>query len=112
MASPGSSSKMSDTVLLALISLGGTVVTAITTVITTIVRGRASARHSAKQSILQMIMEDHQAVLEGHLPTNYQNILDEYDEYHRTGGNSYITEKVDDYKKWFLSIEKENCEKK
>lgn len=102
---------MSDTVLLALISLGGAVVSAITTVITTIVRGRASARHSAKQSILQMIMEDHIAVNEGHLPTNYQNILDEYDDYHKTGGNSYISSKVDDYKKWFLSIEKESCEK-
>lgn len=103
---------MSDTTLLALISLGSGIVTAITTIVTTIIRGRASARHSAKQSILQMIMEDHQAVIEGHLPTNYQNILDEYDEYHRTGGNSYITEKVNDYKKWFLEIEKENVEKK
>lgn len=103
---------MSDTTLLALISLGSGIVTAITTIVTTIIRGRASARHSAKQSILQMILEDHLAHAEGHLPTNYQNILDEYDEYHRTGGNSYITEKVDDYKKWFLSIEKENCEKK
>lgn len=103
---------MSDTTLLALISLGSGVVTAITTIITTIIRGRASARHSAKQSILQMIMEDHQAVIEGHLPTNYQNILDEYDEYHRTGGNSYITEKVNDYKKWFLEEEKKKVEKK
>ena len=98
---------MSDTVLLAMISLGSGIVTAITTVITTIIRGRASARHSAKQSILQMIMEDHIAAAEGHLPTNYQNILDEYDEYHHTGGNSYITEKVSDYKKWFLEQEKE-----
>ena len=103
---------MSDTVLLALISLGGAAITAITTVITTIIRGRASARHSAKQSILQMIMEDHMAHAEGHLPTNYQNILDEYDEYHNTGGNSYITEKVNDYKKWFIEAEKKRVDKK
>ena len=101
---------MSDTVLLAMISLGSGIVTAITTVITTIIRGRASARHSAKQSILQMILEDHQAVSEGHVPTNYQNILSEYDEYHRTGGNSYITEKVEEYKKWFIAVEKERNE--
>lgn len=101
---------MSDTVLLAMISLGGAIVSAITTIVTTIIRGRASARHSAKQSILQMIMEDHQAVTEGHIPTNYQNILDEYDEYHRTGGNSYITEKVNDYKKWFIETEKKRLE--
>lgn len=97
---------MSDTVILALIGLAST----ITTVITTLIRGRASARHSAKQSILQMIMEDHIADNEGHTPTNYQNILDEYDEYHKTGGNSYITEKVEDYKKWFIAIEKERNE--
>ena len=103
---------MSDTVALALISLGGTIVSAIVTVITTIIRGRASARHSAKQSILQMILEDHQAVSEGHLPTNYQNILDEYDEYHRTGGNRYITDTVNDYKKWFIEAEKERVDKK
>ena len=103
---------MSDTVLLALITLGGTVTSAIVTIITTIIRGRASARHSAKQSILQMIMEDHIADNEGHIPTNYQNILDEYDEYHRTGGTSYITEKVNDYKKWFIEAEKKRLEKK
>lgn len=96
---------MSDTTLLALISLGSGIVTAITTIVTTIIRGRASARHSAKQSILQMIMEDHQAVIEGHLPTNYQNILDEYDEYHRTGGNSYCKKKVDEYIDWYAKIE-------
>lgn len=105
---------MSDTVLLAIISLGSGVVTAITTIITTIVRGRASARHSAKQSILQMIMEDHISAAEGRLPTNYQNILEEYDEYKRTGGNSYISERVKDYKQWFLDQEKnhENSNKK
>lgn len=101
---------MSDTVLLALISLGGAVVSAITTVITTIIRGRASARHSAKESILQMIMEDHIAVHEGHIPANFQNVLDEYDIYHKNGGNSYITAKVEEYKKWYVAIEKEKYE--
>lgn len=103
---------MSDTVLLALISLGGAAITAITTIVTTVIRGRASVRHSAKQSILQMIMEDHMAHAEGRLPTNYQNILDEYDEYHKTGGNSYITEKVNDYKKWFVEIQKQDVDSK
>lgn len=105
---------MSDTVLLALISLGGAITSAITTVVTTIVRGRASARHSAKQSILQMMMEDHIDAAEGRLPTNYQNVLEEYDEYKRTGGNSYISERVAEYKQWFLEQEKihENSNKK
>lgn len=101
---------MSDTVILALITLGSTIVGAITTVVSTIVRGRASTRHSSKQSILQMILEDHIAVAEGRLPVNFQNILEEYDEYHRTGGNSYISEKVEEYKTWYLAIEKEKYE--
>lgn len=93
---------MSDEVIVAIISAGLPV---IATLITTVFRGRASARHSAKQSILQMIMEDHIAVAENRLPTNYQNILLEYDIYHQKGGDTYITTKVDEYKKWFIALE-------
>ena len=105
---------MSDTVILALISLGGSFITAITTVITTIIRGKASARHAAQQSILQLMNEDYLAVLYGRLPVNYQNVLHEYDIYHSNGGNSYMTGKVEEYKKWFLEQEKdhENSNKK
>lgn len=95
---------MSDTVILALIGLAST----ITTVISTWLRGRASARNSAKSSIFQMILEDYIADSRGHLPTNYQNILSEYDNYHAKGGNSYLTQKVEDYKKWFLEQEKKH----
>ena len=45
---------------------------------------------------------------EGKLPTNYQSVLLEYDNYRKAGGNSYVTEKVEEYKKWF----KEQEEKK
>lgn len=97
---------MSDTVLLAIIGLLSTAVTAFTTWL----RGRASARHSAKQSILQMIQEDYVAKAMRRTPTNYQNILYEYDVYHKNGGNSYVTEKVEEYKKWFIALEKEKHE--
>ena len=93
---------MSESVLIALISAG---LPTLATIITTAIRGRASARHSAKQSILQMIMEDHLAVAEKRLPTNYQNILHEYDVYHSQGGDTYVTEKVESYKKWFTALE-------
>lgn len=93
---------MTESIIIALISAG---LPTIATVVTTIFRGRASARHSAKQSILQMIMEDHLAVAEKRLPTNYQNILQEYDVYHSQGGDTYVTEKVDAYKKWFITLE-------
>ena len=93
---------MSESVLIALISAG---LPTLATIVTTIFRGRASAKHSANQSILQMIMEDHLAVAEKRLPTNYQNILQEYDIYHSKGGDTYVTEKVNEYKQWFIALE-------
>lgn len=102
---------MSDAVILAIITLCSGIVTATTTIITTIIRGRASARHSAKQSIFQMILEDYTAEARGHLPTNYQNILDEYDVYHKTGGNSYVTQKVEEYKSWYAQVQVKRIEK-
>ena len=92
---------MSDEVMIALISAG---IPTIATAITAVIQARANNKHAAKQSIFQMILEDHVAVNEGRLPTNYQNILHEYDVYHKNGGNSYVTEKVDAYKAWFVRI--------
>ena len=94
---------MSESVLIALISAG---LPTLATIVTTIFRGRASAKHSAKQSILQMIMEDHLAVAEKRLPTNYQNILQEYDKYRQNGGNTYISQKVSEYQSWFANTQK------
>ena len=89
------------------------IVTAITicvpstaTIVTALIQSRTMNKHAARQSILQMIMEDHLAVSEGKLPTNYQNILAEYDIYKKNGGNSYVTDKVDEYKRWFADIQK------
>lgn len=62
---------------------------------------KTASRNAAKQSILQMIMEDHMAVAEGKLPSNYQNILKEYDIYSKAGGNSYISEKKEEYVHWW-----------
>lgn len=88
------------------------IVTAITicvpstaTIITALIQRKAMDKHAAKQSILQLIMEDHIAVSEGKLPTNYQNVLLEYDIYKKSGGNSYITQRVEDYKSWFKKQE-------
>ena len=91
------------------------IVTAITicvpstaTIVTALIQSKTMNRHAARNSILQLIMEDHLAVQEGKLPTNYQSVLLEYDNYRKAGGNSYVTEKVEEYKKWF----KEQEEKK
>ena len=53
-----------------------------------------------------MILEDHVAVGEGRLPTNYQNILHDFDIYTKAGGNSYLKRKVEEYEEWLNTIEK------
>lgn len=95
---------MSDAVIIALITAG---FPTLTTAITAVCQSRAAKKNAAKDSILQMIMEDHLAVLEDGLPTNYQNILHEYDIYSKNGGNSYVHDKIEDYKKWFKHVEGE-----
>lgn len=99
---------MNDQIIISLITAGLPV---LATIITTIIRGRASEKHSAKQSILQMILEDHIAVNEGQLPTNYQNVLHEFDIYHKNGGNSYVEERVEEYKRWYNHIQAEHIDK-
>lgn len=95
---------MSDAVIVALIS-------AFTTIITALMQRRRIEKNAAKQSILQMIGEDQLAVLYGGIPTNYQNVLHEYDIYHKNGGNSYVSEKVERYKHWYARLEKELLDK-
>lgn len=100
---------MNEQIIISLITAGLPVVA---TTISSLANRRRTDRNAAKQSILQMIMEDHIAVHEGHLPTNYQNVLHEYDIYHKNGGNSYVSEKVTEYKSWFTRIEAEALDKK
>lgn len=94
---------MADSIIIALITAG---FPTLTTAITAAIQSRTSKKNAAKQSILQMILEDHMAVQEGHLPTNYQNVLHEFDIYSKNGGNSYVHDKVEAYKKWFIEIER------
>lgn len=96
---------MSEAIIIALITAG---FPTCATALTAFFQSRTSKKNAAKQSILQMILEDHMAVQEGHLPTNYQNVLHEFDIYSKNGGNSYVAEKVEDYKRWFIEIEKEH----
>lgn len=96
---------MTEPIIIALIGAIAGGLPTLATIISAILQNRSSSRHAAKQSILQMILEDHISVAEKHIPTNYQNILSEYDIYHKNGGNSYLTQKVDDYKKWYSAIE-------
>lgn len=80
----------------------------ITTIITSLIAKKDNYMHNAKQSILQLIVEDKIRVIEGGIPENKQNILKEFDEYNKKGGNSYVHEKVESYLKWYENIKKLN----
>ena len=88
-------------VMITFITIG---IPSITTIITSLIAKRDNYMHNAKQSILQLIVEDKIRVIEGGIPENKQNILKEYDEYNKKGGNSYVHEKVDSYIKWYSAI--------
>lgn len=68
-------------------------------------QGNDNQMFAAKQAILQMINEDYIAVeLRHKLPSNHSRILYEYDIYKAKGGNSDIDEKVEEYLKWYSSL--------
>lgn len=94
---------MSDGIVIALIT---SCVPTIATLITAFLQRRISVRNAAKSDILQMIGEDKIGALYGELPSNYQNIATAYDVYHDHGGDTYITEKVTDYKQWYVEQSK------
>ena len=92
---------MTEQIIISLITVA---VPSITTIITSLLAKKDNYMHNAKQSILQLIVEDKIRVMEGGIPENKQNILKEYDEYDKHGGNSYVHEKVDNYVKWYSKI--------
>lgn len=67
---------------------------------------RQNNKHNARSNIMQLILEDKFNVTNGGLPENYQNILDEFDEYQASGGNSYIKGKVSEYIDWYDKFKK------
>lgn len=78
---------------------------ALVTLLTSNKQLKLSKMHAAKQSILQMQMEDVIAVEILHnLPVNHTNILYEYDEYKKNGGNSDIDTKMNEYLDWYNSL--------
>lgn len=95
---------MADSIIIALITAG---FPTITTAITAAIQSRTAKKNDAKNAILQMIMEDHMANQENRLPTNYQNVLHEFDIYAKNGGNSYVHDKVEEYKRWFIEVERQ-----
>ena len=91
-------------IIIALISAG---FPTIATIVTAKIQARTASKNAAKQSILQMILEDRMDWRDGKLPSNYQAILHEFDIYTQAGGNSYVADKVAEYKAWHAKIEQE-----
>ena len=96
---------MTEKIIIAVVTV---LIPSITTITTSLLAKKDNYMHNAKQSILQLIVEDKIRVIEGLIPENKQNILKEYDEYSRKGGNSYVHEKVESYLKWYNTIIKNN----
>ena len=94
-----------ESILVALISAG---IPALATIVTYFLQNKTNRRHQAKQSILQEITEDKVGwYCDRKFPENQQRIQDEYEEYHKNGGNGTITRKVNEYFAWVAGIEKE-----
>ena len=87
-------------------------VPALVTLFTTKSVKKQANKHSTRSDIMQLIMEDHVRDLKGCGPENYQTILNEFDEYKANGGNSYICEKVEEYKEWYAENKKKGDNQK
>lgn len=103
---------MSEPIIIAIITSVAAGLPTVATAITAILQSRENKRNFAKQSILNLINEDKTEALYNNMPDNYQNVLNEYDIYHKNGGNSYVTEKVEAYKKWYTEWQKTHIDKK
>lgn len=103
---------MPESVIIAIISAISAGLPTIATIVTAMIQARSNKRNFAKQSIFNLINDDLTRALYGRIPENYQNILDEYDQYHKNGGNSYVSQKVEDYKAWYVDWQKQHVDKK
>lgn len=68
---------------------------------------RQGRMNSAKQSILVMILDDQFHYEQfGKLPINQSRVAYEYRVYTKSGGNSDVTERYEEYKQWLDTIER------
>ena len=103
---------MSDAIVIALIAAIAGALPTVATIVTALIQARSNKRNFAKQTILSLINDDMTRAMYNKIPENYQNVLDEYDLYHKNGGNSYITTKVEDYKVWYVEWQRQHIDKK
>lgn len=80
----------------------------IATIVTSAMHAKTARMNAAKSSILQLMLEDRMDWRDGKFPRNYQAVLHEFDIYTKAGGNSYVKERVEEYKKWYADLEKQH----
>ena len=69
---------------------------------------RQNNRSEAKQSLLMMINDDQMRwELYKEIPKNWADIQDEYDRYHKAGGNGMMTKRVHDYNEWYNNVQEQ-----
>ena len=74
---------------------------------------RQNNRSEAKQALLMMINDDQMRwELYRELPKNWADIQDEYEKYHKAGGNGMMTKRVNDYNKWYNDVQEQILAKK
>ena len=67
---------------------------------------RQNNRSEAKQALLMMINDDQMRwELYKEIPKNWADIQDEYEKYHKAGGNGMMTKRVLDYNKWYNDVQ-------
>lgn len=103
--------RVSDAVIIAIIGAIAGGLPTLATIVSAILQSRENKKNFAKNSILQLINEDKTEALYGNMPDNYQNVLHEFDQYSKNGGNSYVAGKVEAYKKWYTTWQKVHIDK-
>lgn len=69
---------------------------------------RQNNRSEAKQAILMMVNDDQMRwELYKEIPKNWTDIQNEYEKYHKAGGNGMITKRVVDYNRWYNEVQEE-----
>ena len=105
---------MSDGVLIALISIVPTMTTIVTAFITNKKSRQIGEQHNlenrrgqAKNSIELLILQDKvDYALFGTFPVNKTRIYEEFDNYTKSYGNTYVHKVIDEYDNWINKIER------
>ena len=102
---------MSAEVSSILVAVIAAAIPACVTLITHFAQKRRARRDTGGVYILLLVIEDELNWEHfGRIPSNYDAIAEEYEDYHKAGGNGKITEAVTRYKEWHTDVNKQILE--